>query len=60
MICFRDTTFCSSPDCVNACGRQLTREDRDEARRWWGSDDPPIAFARFCDEPAEPENDDAD
>lgn len=53
MICFRDTTFCSSPACQNKCGRQFTDKDRVAAKQWWGGDGAPIAFSEFCDEKGE-------
>lgn len=48
MMCFRDRTYCNSPYCTNECGRQLTDEVREAARKWWGSDDAPIAVSDFC------------
>ena len=50
MMCYRDTTFCSSPNCKNECGREFTEWDKEGARKWWGGDDAPIAFSEFCDE----------
>lgn len=44
MICYRDTTWCASPDCKNECGRQMTPEIRDEAKKSLF----PIAWANFC------------
>ncbi len=50
MLCFRDTTYCASPNCQNNCGRMLTEELKAEAIRVGL----PIAMARFCDrEPIE-------
>lgn len=56
MICYRDTTFCVSPNCQNKCGRKLTPEIQAAARRWWGGEDAPIAVAYFCGEPEEEQN----
>jgi hypothetical protein len=50
MICYKDTTYCASPNCRNECGRQFTKEDRKNAIKWWGSEDFPIAMAEFCDD----------
>lgn len=47
MICYKDMTFCVSPNCQ--CGRKLTPEIIEDAKRWWGGDGAPIATARFCD-----------
>lgn len=49
MICYKDMTFCSS-NCVNtACSRHYGPEQREGAKRWWGSDDAPVAFSDFSD-----------
>lgn len=48
MMCFRDTTFCSSPGCQGNCGRQWTDQLQREADRWWGKPGAPVAFADFC------------
>lgn len=48
MICYRDMTFCVSPDCTNECGRKLTPEIQEAAKKWWGGDDAPIAMSCFC------------
>ncbi len=50
MICFLDTTFCSSPNCRGECGRQLTPELVERGKKWWGGDDFPVAMAQFCDD----------
>lgn len=50
MICFNDTTYCSSPNCENKCGRKLTAEVLAAAAKWCGGDDPPIATANFCEQ----------
>lgn len=49
MMCFKDRTFCSSPNCNNACGRQLSDQQRAEAKEL----ESPIAWAYFCDVPGE-------
>ncbi len=47
MLCFRDMSFCSS-DCTNKlCRRHFDEKDQKEAVAWWGSPEPPIAFADF-------------
>lgn len=52
MLCFHDMSFCSS-DCRNKdCRRFFSPKLREEAKRWWGSDDAPVAFSDFsggCD-----------
>ena len=52
MICYKDQTFCAS-DCKNTeCFRNFTETIKEEAIRWWGSEDVPIAYADFsssCD-----------
>ena len=44
MQCFRDQTFCVSPNCKNDCGRQLTLEIRLAA----SGANLPISTAYFC------------
>jgi hypothetical protein len=53
-MCYKDMTFCASPNCQNKCGRKLTKEVQEGAKRWWGSDDAPIAISYFCDDNGEP------
>lgn len=43
MICYQDRLYCVTPGCQ--CERALTDEVKAAARRWWGSDNPPIAVA---------------
>jgi hypothetical protein len=51
MICYRDTTFCASPDCKNECGRQLTDEIRQSAR----ASNMLLSLNYFCGEPEKQE-----
>ena len=44
-ICYKDKTFCITPGCKNACGRQLTYEIRKDAM----VAGLPICSAYFCD-----------
>ena len=45
MICYRDMTFCEAK-CGNlSCNSNFTDKVREEARKWWGGDDVPVAFA---------------
>lgn len=60
MICYRDRTFCASPNCKNKCGRELTDEIKRQASEWWlsftngrTSIGAPIAMAFFCDKDGE-------
>lgn len=48
MICFKDTTFCMSPNCTGKCGRQWTPELERQAKEA----DMLVAFSYFCGEPA--------
>ena len=55
MICYKDMTFCISPNCENKCGRKLTREIQAAAELWWNPENKleeagqaPIAVAYFC------------
>jgi hypothetical protein len=47
MICYKDMTFCKS-DCINTnCFRNWTEEKSKDAKKWWGSDNAPVAFSDF-------------
>ena len=51
MVCFRDMTFCSYyKKCKNGncCDRSLTDEVRENAKKWWNSDNAPIAIFMEC------------
>lgn len=52
MISYLDRAFCASPNCKNACGRQLTEEIMEGAKKWWDGCDgeAPIAVGYFCGE----------
>jgi len=49
MLCYKDKTFCASPNCENECGRKLFAEDEETARL----QDLPVCFAYFCGLPRE-------
>lgn len=51
MICYLDRTWCASPNCKNECGRKFTKKDRENAIKWWGGEDFPIAARYFCGGP---------
>lgn len=57
MIHYKDMTFCES-NCVNYnCNRNLTKEVRQEAIQWWGTQNPPIStgdFTHICEDYKEP------
>lgn len=46
VLCFKDKTFCTADGCANrhSCDRYFTKELHDEAVKWWGSEDYPIAY----------------
>jgi len=47
MMCFKDMTFCHS-NCIRSdCKRHWTQDKADEAEKWWGSPNPPVAFSDF-------------
>lgn len=50
MIGFRDTTFCASEVDDHSCGREFTEQDAEQAEKWWGGKDYPVAFGKFCEE----------
>jgi hypothetical protein len=45
---YRDKTFCSAFCATRACDRRWTAYRQDAARRWYGSDAVPVAFANFA------------
>jgi len=45
MLCYRDKTFCASPNCKNECGRKLLEPVM--------MDGTYISYAYFCGEPEE-------
>lgn len=48
MICFRDTTYCTNPNCTCPEGIRLTEEVIQAAREWWGSEGASIGMANRC------------
>ena len=51
MMCYKDKTFCEFSKCNkwNSCHRALTQEEIDNATKWWGNVNAPIAI--FVDKP---------
>ena len=47
MISYKDMTFCNARCANEDCDRRLTQKIIDQAAKWWGSDDAPIAVANF-------------
>ena len=46
MMCYRDRTFCKFyKDCTKGdkCDSILTEKVKQDAVKWWGGEDPPIA-----------------
>lgn len=54
MITFKDKTYCSSPHCINECGRKMTEEERKQLREM-ALKGPnfciPVSYGYFCGEP---------
>lgn len=46
MICYKDTTFCADQVKEHACGRELTKEEKERAIKLGL----PIAYSSFCKE----------
>ena len=45
-MCYKDTTFCSFYlECIHGetCKVALTPKVEEDAKKWWGEDNPPIA-----------------
>lgn len=47
MYCYKDTTYCASPNCKNECGRKLTPEIWESAKKA----EMMIAQSYFCGSP---------
>lgn len=47
---YQDKTFCGSKVENHTCGREFTKEDEQNAEKWWGGKDYPVAFSKFCEE----------
>ena len=50
MIGYKDRTYCGSDVEVHTCGREFTEQDAQEAEKWWGGKDYPVAYMKFCEE----------
>lgn len=48
MPTYKDTTFCCSRNCKNACGKKLSHEESKKAKE----SGLPVSFSNFCDEGA--------
>jgi len=48
MHCYRDTTYCMSPNCVNECGRKMSEEIKQLLEK---DNYNCTAYAYFCGEP---------
>lgn len=52
MMCYRDRTFCPFyAECGDGdgCRAALTQQVKDDAKKWWGNEDAPIAV--YTDKP---------
>ena len=52
MICYKDKTFCKAwKQCKegDSCPLALTKEVIEDAKRWWGTQNPPIACTEIRD-----------
>ena len=43
-ICYKDRTFCASPNCKNECGRKITEHEKLEAI----INDVPVCYSYIC------------
>lgn len=50
MISYKDMTFCTAMCGNHLCNRMMTVQVELDARKWWGSEDAPIAMADFSKE----------
>lgn len=57
MICYKDTTFCCS-DCTNTkCPRHYSEKVVEQAVKWWGDENAPIALTDFSKDCEDYKND---
>jgi len=47
MRCYKDRTYCASPECKNECGRKLSKEEEESTR----GKNVYIAYSYFCGAP---------
>lgn len=50
MICYLNKTFCvaGAKTCGNTkCSRYFRKEDEGYAKKWWGGEDPPVAWGDY-------------
>jgi hypothetical protein len=47
MLCYKDRTYCAASCANHECDRQFTQADRDQATKWWGGPDFPVALCDF-------------
>jgi hypothetical protein len=48
-LCFKDKTYCASPNCTNECGRKMTPNEMNELR----ASNLYYSYSYFCGEPDE-------
>lgn len=46
-ICFKDKTFCQSPNCKNKCGRKMTEVEKKQLE----SNPMAVCYGYFCGDP---------
>jgi len=46
MMCYKDRTFCASEVKEHTCGREITKEELEDAKKTGL----PIAWGKFCEE----------
>lgn len=53
MICYKDKTWCEFRSCAKfeGCDRAYTQEVHEQAIKWWGGEDAPVAI--FTTPPSE-------
>lgn len=60
MICYKDRTYCNSRVEHHTCGREFTKKDHNDAVRWWGGEDYPLALGNFCNTHSTPSTQELD
>jgi hypothetical protein len=47
-MCYKDKTFCASPNCKNECGRKMTEDEKITLQKNWA----PVNYGYFCGDKA--------
>ena len=60
--CYRDKTYCASPNCKNECGRKMSELEQAQQKAFFAAQGYtlPVSYGYFCGEPEKAKEDSAD